>query len=612
MSRVWLIGVVVGMVVLGGPGVAAPGVAEPGVAVPGAAAPAAKKIAAPTVAPARVIAGERVLVSGRLPGKGKRTVRVEQRRSGSWVRVAKTTSKMSGAFKVRFAVAQPGKVRVVAPRVKKLAAVTSRATPLGVDVQSGDLSGPEWAYRWRPAAYSLSFSPARPGRAVRLEQFVEDAWVVVDAGVQDAAGTAGFSLTPEELGAYRYRARTVKAKGAPAFATAEVPLDVRSEFGWTTRASSVCDGGEDGARNAAISRDGRYVAFECLPPGGVDRQVYFWDRDTGFTHAVTAGNGESRNATVSADGRYVAFESSATDLVPDDRNRGWDVLLWTRERGALERISRGAKGREPNGDSLIPSISDDGGRIAYVSGASNLGPVDTNGATDVYVWDSLGETLLASGAEVDEDEFGIEATHPAISGDGQYVAFESRAPGRDHLDVFLRDLEAGTTVQVSVGTDGDSRWPAVSGDGRYVVFESTASNLVDGDTPGSRDVFLWDRDTRSIRRVSNGSGTEGSRAASISGDGRFVVFQSDADDLLPEDNNGIDDIFVWDRVAGTTRRVSLSARGVQADGESYDPVISDAGRYVAYHSDATTLLDPAPAADPGPAGTAIYLWDRDS
>lgn len=137
-----------------------------------------------------------------------------------------------------------------------------------------------------------------------------------------------------------------------------------------------------------------------------------------------------------------------------------------------------------------------------------------------------------------------------------------------------------------------------------------------GDTAGTLDVFSWDRVTGAIQRVSNGSGSDGSRAASISADGRFVVYQSDAPDLLakgvvPPDTNGLDDIFVWDREKGTTRRINLSARGIEADKGSSDPVISDDGRYVAYDSLATTLIDGETNNEARPK-SSVYLWDRDS
>lgn len=182
MSRVWLAGVALAAALAVFTGVG------PAVAAPPPVAPVTKKAPAPSLSLSRAIPGERVTVTGRLPAKGARVVRVEQRRSGVWTRVAKTTSAKSGAYTARFRVARAGKVRVVAPKRKKLKAVTSAGTPLRIAAQSGTLEGPGEVFRYRTASYSASFVPARPGRAVVLQVLRGEAWVVVESGVQDASG----------------------------------------------------------------------------------------------------------------------------------------------------------------------------------------------------------------------------------------------------------------------------------------------------------------------------------------------------------------------------------------------------------------------------------------
>src|SRR3990172_5886825 len=177
--------------------------------------------------------------------------------------------------------------------------------------------------------------------------------------------------------------------------------------------------------------------------------------------------------------------------------------------------------------------------------------------------------------------------YPAISADGTIVAFRASASnlvpsdtnGAD--DVFVRDRQAGATERVSVssaggqGSGGHSYEPSVSDDGRYVAFRSHATNLVAGDTNGTDDVFVRDRQTGVTVRVSVDSsgvqGNGGSYEPSVSGDGRYVAFRSVASNLVPGDDNAVQDIFVHDRQTGATERVSVTSAGGQATDNSYEP-----------------------------------------
>ena len=134
----------------------------------------------------------------------------------------------------------------------------------------------------------------------------------------------------------------------------------------------------------------------------------------------------------------------------------------------------------------------------------------------------------------------------------------------------------------------------MSADGRFVAFESDASNLVAGDNNGSRDVFVHDRQTGTTTRVSVGTGgTQGngdSVEADVSPDGRYVAFRSDATNLVIGDTNNAEDIFVHDRQTGTTTRVSVDTGSLQANDDSFLPSLSSDGQFVTYHSDATNLV----------------------
>jgi Tol biopolymer transport system component len=171
----------------------------------------------------------------------------------------------------------------------------------------------------------------------------------------------------------------------------------------------------------------------------------------------------------------------------------------------------------------------------------------------------------------------------------------------DSWDVFLRDRQTGQTSLVSLGYDGSqansqSEYPVISADGRYVAFASDATNIVEGDTVGYRDVFEYDREIGKTFRLSVANdGTQadaGTQAfvISISADGQYVAFPSLATNLVLNDTNKAWDIFVHDRDKGETTRVSISSDGLQADAGSYGVSISPDGRYVTFGSNATNLV----------------------
>ena len=197
----------------------------------------------------------------------------------------------------------------------------------------------------------------------------------------------------------------------------------------------------------------------------------------------------------------------------------------------------------------------------------------------------------------DETQGNDDSDWSSISNDGRYVAFRSDADNlvsgdtNDFGDIFVRDRQIEITTRISVSSDGaqandESRNPSISADGRYVVFESDADNLVSGDTNGSRDIFVHDLQTGDTKRVSVASnGTQGnnnSRFPSISSDGRYVAFQSLASKLVNGDTNGYQDIFVHDRQTGVTSIVSVASDGKEGNGDSYGTSISADGRYVAF------------------------------
>jgi Tol biopolymer transport system component len=316
-------------------------------------------------------------------------------------------------------------------------------------------------------------------------------------------------------------------------------------------------------------------------------------------------NGASRNPAVSCDGRYVAFTSSATNLVVGDDNQFSDVFVRDRVLGETTRASVASDGTEANDRSYSPTISCDGHYVAFYSYADNLVGDDDNDVPDVFLRDRvLNETIRVSlglaGAEADG-----YSSSPAISADGNHVAFESRATnlilGDDNGrgDVFVYDVSTGDIVRVSVDSDGNQVYgssddPVISADGRYVAFISYASDLVPNDTNGQEDLFLHDRLEGVTIRVNVASdGTQANYWTSdpaISGDGSHVGFYTEADSLVPDDDNGDDDVFVRDVLQAETERVSVNSQGEEADGGSRRPSICGTGRYVAFESWADNLV----------------------
>ncbi|MEW6472507.1 MAG: hypothetical protein AB1679_09555 [Actinomycetota bacterium] len=275
-------------------------------------------------------------------------------------------------------------------------------------------------------------------------------------------------------------------------------------------------------------------------------------------------------------------------------------------RGGPSLISLAVDGREADGASFTPAISADGRYVAFASAASRLVAGDTNGTEDVFVYDRVSratERVSVSGAGAEGNGASYD---PAISGDGRFVAFTSGASNltegddNEELDIFVRDRMTGRTVLASVGPqgvpgDGPSVAASISGDGRFVAFESDADTLVRGDDNGTGDVFVRDllnEVTRKISVAGNGQQTESpSFGAAISADGTSVAFESFSARLVADDTNNALDVFVADVAGGAIERVSLATGGGQANERSYSPSISDDGRVVAFASFANNLVE---------------------
>jgi Tol biopolymer transport system component len=375
--------------------------------------------------------------------------------------------------------------------------------------------------------------------------------------------------------------------------------------------------GNDGSYRSAISRDGRYVAFESdatnLVRGGTNgkRHIYVHDRHAERTTLVSVdsdgiqGNDDSGNPSISAEGRYVAFESESTKLAPPGTHGERHVFVHDRRTGETTLVSVDSSGTPGDSYSGRPSISDDGRYVAFVSYATNLVAGGNNGKYQVYVHDrQTRQTSLIS-----VNSAGLagnnHAEYPSISAGGRYVAFRSTATdlvpggtnGKSHI--FVYDRQRGQTTRLSVDSAGvegnnDSSVPSISADGRYVAFESNATNLVAGGTNGKRHIFVRDRKAEQTTLLSvDSEGVEANHDSfepSISADGRYVAFESEATNLVAGGTNSADQVFVHAQGSGETFLVSANSGGVQGNAASYAPSISADGRYVAFHSTSTNLV----------------------
>jgi len=335
-------------------------------------------------------------------------------------------------------------------------------------------------------------------------------------------------------------------------------------------------------------------------------------------------NDYSRGPSISADGRYVAFQMGIYERMMQIAvsTTGINVFVHDRQTRQTKMVSVDSSGNAGNNYSYDPSISADGQYVAFASSASNL-VVGDSGNFDIYVRNlQTAQTTRVSVNSSGQKVIGSSGS-PSISGDGRYVAFDSYSAElvsgdtNRTQDVFVHDRQTGQTTRVSVDSSGQqadakSYAPSISRDGRYVAFASDASNLVVGDTNGKTDVFVHDQQTHRTTRVSVSSSgvqsNERSVDASISANGRYVAFTSWGNRFISSgDTNGQCDVFIHDRANSLTYRGSVNSYRQEAkNGPSYGPSVSDDGRYVAFLSGATNLL-----VDSGDTNGKVDVFVRD-
>lgn len=392
-------------------------------------------------------------------------------------------------------------------------------------------------------------------------------------------------------------------------------------------AAQLISGGLGGAAangasgEASVSADGRYVVFSSFASNLVagdtnaQRDIFLYDRNNNTTTLISKnpntgepGNGDSNLPVISQDGNFVAFSSRASNLLDNDTLGFQDVFRYNVQTHALQLVSaaNSAGTTFANKGSSEPTISGDGNIVSFTSFAANLGGVDGNAANDVYVRNmTTGQNKLVSvntGGVAAGNKLSFDSW---ISLDGRFVTFRSDASNlvandtNENRDTFLRDLQTNTTTLISMNLAGGSansgsESNAVSGDGRFVVFQSRATDLVSNDGNANTDVFLRDTQSNttrllSINRFGTSSAAGFSEFPAISQDGSYATFSSTAPDITTGDVNGREDIFLRDLKRGPMTLVSANTSGVSANGRSFDPFVSKNGDFVVFTSDATDL-----------------------
>ncbi len=408
----------------------------------------------------------------------------------------------------------------------------------------------------------------------------------------------------------------------------EVFLTTTFRISLTDSGSEANLGSGVSADSIAITNDGRFVYFESnasnLVAGDAAGFPDIFRRDihTGEVIRVSLAwdgsepNGPCYRPVCTPDGRYVAFVSNAQNLLSvADAQIFSDIFLKDMQTGTLEKVSLDLLDGETNGASDNPTISADGRYVAFQSTAGDFGDGDLDLSLDIHMRDrTAGSNILLS-----LNDLGVKLTannyRPRLTADGEYVFWEGDQIFETGLggpptsrNIWRRGPLSASPTTVCVSKDSlnqgafkntpasraDCSNLSISPDGRYVVFDTDATNFATNDF-GSNDVYFRDMLGTTFVRVSvnafGGAGNGNSMNPSVSADGRWVTFVSEAKNLVAPDNNQVGDVFVRDLLKSETFRASVRTFGNEANDQSGSPVISGDGRWIAFGSQASNLVD---------------------
>ncbi|MFC1747385.1 hypothetical protein ACFL2V_01115 [Pseudomonadota bacterium] len=432
-------------------------------------------------------------------------------------------------------------------------------------------------------------------QAVTPEWYVSYGPAAVDSAGNLTAGAVTTDQNAELVATYN---QSVVAKTATKLITINNVLEsvvLDSSTPVVERISTTISGSESDniSGEAAVSDNGQLVAFESDASNLIEGEVigvsgiYLFDRNNKTLVHVSASpfgsaSEGSNNPAISGDGKFVVFDSSATNLTHNDVNTVSDIFLFDTASGLISSITAPADGANMNA-----TIDGVGRYIAFESVATSYDSADTNGVSDIYVYDSLAKTYTRIST------VGHAGAHsPSISDDGEMIAYEAIESGVSQIYVYNHNDGSNILVSKSssaVAGNADSLAPSMSGNGTKVAFESLATNLISGATAYS-DIYLYDLSLSSTSLISQ-NGNEGSFSASVNREGDKVVFTSDASNLVNGDNNAVSDVFFADIKADTISLVSKNSDDEIGGSNSFYGVISGAGNAIVFTSNASALVD---------------------
>ncbi|WP_114948695.1 PD40 domain-containing protein [Microvirga calopogonii] len=390
--------------------------------------------------------------------------------------------------------------------------------------------------------------------------------------------------------------------------------------------------GFEASEAASFSSDGRSVIFTSwasnFAAGDTDNgngDLFVKDLTTGTMRLIsTDGNNleildSVRNGQLSANGLYVVFSSYSKGLVPGDTTDLFpDIFRKNLITGAIDRVSVTADGRQPDQQSDSASVSSDGRFVVFETTAGNLAPTDNNNAADVFLKDFKDGSLICLSMQGQEAVGGSGAE---ISPDGRFVVFSSMAAlapggGSSSSNLYLWDRERQSFECLVKGWDGSPQNGTgvgaykFSADGKFLLFSSNASNLVQGDTSANLELFRMELSTRRVEIVStaqNGTSVNAQQfyAADISADGRYVAFASRGASSFPDGVSRGSHLFWKDMNTGELIRISAVADGTQiTPGIAQAVSISPDGQKVLFDSEREGFV-------PGDtnAATDVFLVD---
>lgn len=361
----------------------------------------------------------------------------------------------------------------------------------------------------------------------------------------------------------------------------------------------------------SVSGDGVFVVFSSFASDLVPvdnnglEDVFLFNRLTGDLNLISraadgsGGNAPSTAPVISADGATVAFTTTATNLFDDANGSVQDVVIYNRFTKTLTVANRNDPGEQSEYAAANPALSADGRFVAFDS-ASALVAEAVDGVSGIYVRNLENSTTQLLSRTPTGAFPNAASTNPAISADASLVAYVSAASdivasAADVDNIFVINRSSLVTQLITKTANADSSAPAFSGSGEVVGFQSDATNLSNLDFNNASDVFTWTAATDTVelisRQASGESASGGSFDASLNDDGNLVLFSSLAHDLVSGDTNGVGDVFLRNRSLATTIRTNMTAAGVQADSEAFNPALSADGNTVVFWSNATNLSD---------------------